>query len=95
VPEECPADAAAADEGYDSDAIRADLEERGIEPVIPPPACREEEIPYDEKTYRRRNEAERLFNELKRFRRVATLYDELDRSFLAVIHPTAALVMIR
>jgi transposase len=81
--------------GYDSDAIRADLKERGIEPVKPPPACREEEIRYDEKAYRRRNEVERPCNELKRFRRVATRYDELDLSFLAVIHPTAALVMIR
>jgi transposase len=82
-------------EGCDSDAIRADLEERGIEPVIPPPACLEEEIPYNRKTYRRRNEAERLFNELKQFRRVATRYDKLDLSFLAFVHLTASLVMIR
>jgi transposase len=95
VPEECPVEAVAADKGYDSDAIRADLEERGIEPVIPPLACRKEAIPYDKKAYRQRNKVERLFSKLKQFRRVATRYDKLDLSFLAFVHLTAALVMIR
>jgi transposase len=95
VPEGCPVDAAAADKSYDSDAIRADLKGRGIEPVIPPLACRKEAIPYDKKTYRQRNRVERLFNKLKQFRRVATRYDKLDLSFLAFIHLTAALIMIR
>lgn len=95
MPAECPVQAAAADKSYDSDAIRADLKRRGIEPVIPPLRCRKEAIPYDKKTYRRRNEVERLFNRLKQFRRVATRYDKLDETFLAFIHLTAALVMIR
>ena len=95
VPEECPLDAAAADRSYDSDAIRADLKRRGIEPVIPPRSNRKEAIPYDEAKYRRRNEVERLFNRLKQFRRVATRYEKLDETFLAFIHLTAALVMIR
>lgn len=95
VPEECPADAAAADKAYDSDAIRADLQGRGIEPVIPPLSCRKEAIPYDKKIYRQRNKVERLFNKMKQFRRVATRYDKLDLSFLAFIHLTAALIMIR
>jgi transposase len=95
VPEGCPVDAAAADKGYDSDAIRADLKERGIEPVIPSLACRNRAIAYDKKTYRQRNRVERLFHELKQFRRVATRYDKLDLSFLAFIHLTAASVMIR
>jgi transposase len=95
VPEVCPVDAAAADKSYDSDAIRADLTRRGIEPVIPPLRCRKEAIPYDKRTYRQRNRVERLFNRLKQFRRVATRYDKLDETFLAFIHLTAALVMIR
>jgi transposase len=95
VPPECPVDAAAADRSYDSDAIRADLKGREIEPVIPPLACRKEAIPYDQEKYRQRNRVERLFNKLKQFRRVATRYDKLDLSFLAFIHLTAALVMIR
>jgi transposase len=95
VPEECPVDAAAADKSYDSDAIRADLKRRGIKAVIPPLACRKRAIRYDKRAYRRRNKVERLFNRLKQFRRVATRYDKLDETFLAFIHLTAALVMIR
>lgn len=95
VPDECPVDAAAADRSYDSDAIRADLEARGIEPVIPPRSNRTEAISYNKTKYRGRNAVERLFNRLKQFRRVATRYDKLDLAFLAFIHLTAALVMIR
>ena len=95
VPTECPVDAAGADKAYDSDTIRADLKEREIEPVIPSSANRKEAIPYDQKKYRQRNRVERLFSKLKQFRRVATRYDKLDLSFLAFIHLTAALIMIR
>ncbi len=34
----------------------------------------------------RRNEGERFFCRLKRFRRIATRYDKLDALFLAVIY---------
>jgi transposase len=95
VPQECPVAAVAADKAYDSDAIRADLEGRGIEPAIPPLKCRKRPIAYDKKIYRQRNKVERLFSKLKQFRRVATRYDKLDLSFLAFVHLTAALVMIR
>jgi transposase len=95
VPEECPVEAAAGDKGYDSDAIQADLKERGIEPVIPSLACRKEPIPYDKKTYRQRNRVERFLSKLKQFRRVATRYDKLDVMFLGFIHLTAALISIR
>ena len=95
VPERCPVEAAAADKAYDSDAIRADLKGRGIEPVIPPSANRNEAIPYDKTTYKQRNKVERLINKLKQFRRVATRYDKLDLSFLAFIHLSAAFIMIR
>jgi transposase len=94
VPEACPVQAGAADRSYDSDAIRADLKRRGIEPVIPPRSNRKESIPYDKAKYRRRNKVERLFNRLKQFRRIATRYDKLDETFLALIHLTAAFVMI-
>jgi IS5 family transposase len=47
------------DKGYDSDDIRYDLAERGIEPVIPPRSNRETPIEYDREAYKRRNFAER------------------------------------
>ena len=41
---------------------------------------------YNRVLYRRRNEVERFFRRLKRFRRIATRYDKLDIVFLAFIH---------
>jgi hypothetical protein len=40
------------DKGYDTGAIRDDLEERGIEPVIPPKSSRTELIEYDRAAYK-------------------------------------------
>ncbi len=95
VPDGCPVAAAVADKAFDSDAIRADLQRRGIKPVIPPLRCRKEEIPYDKREYRGRNRVERLFNKLKQFRRIATRYEKLDETFLAFIHLASALIMTR
>ena len=60
------------DKGYDADASRDDLEERGIDPVIPPQANRKEPIHYDREAYKRRNLIERCVNALKQYRRIAT-----------------------
>ena len=59
------------DKGYDSDDIRYDLAERGIEPVIPPRSNRKTPIEYDREAYKRRNLIERCVNRLKQFRRIA------------------------
>ena len=53
------------DKGYDSDGIRNDLAERGIEPVIPPRSNRKAPIEYDREAYKRRNLIERCVNRLK------------------------------
>jgi transposase len=53
------------DKGYDSDAIRADLTKRGVEPVIPPRSNRKTPIEYDHEAYKRRNLVERCVNRLK------------------------------
>ena len=95
VPEACPVEAAVADRAFDSDAIREELVERDVCPVIPSKANRVEPIPHDEDWYRERNKVERLVGKLKQFRRVATRYDKLGETFLAVIHLAAAFVMIR
>jgi transposase len=74
-----------ADKGYDSDAIRADLERRGIAPVIPTKANRKIQRPVDKPTYTLRNRIERFFNKLKHSRRVSTRYDKLASSFLGFV----------
>jgi transposase len=95
VPAECPVRRAIADKAFDSDAIRFELRDRSIAPVIPPTASRTEAIPYNRAAYRRRNRVERLVGKLKQFRRIATRYDKLAATFLAFIHLTAALIMLR
>ena len=75
-----------ADKGYDSDAIRDDLKDRHIKPVIPPRSNRTATIRYDKKLYRERNQIERLFGHMKMQRAVATRFDKLARSFLDTLH---------
>ena len=61
-----------ADKGYDSDALVATLEERGITPVIPSKANRREPRKTDFALYRERNLAEHFFCNLKQYRALAT-----------------------
>jgi transposase len=95
VPEACPVGEAVMDKGYDSDDIRDALADRDIAPVIPSTASRSEPIWYDEGRYRERNKVERLFNRLKQFRRVATRYDRLAATFLAIVQAAAAFQIAR
>ena len=72
-----------ADKGYDTNAIRALVERRGAQAVIPSTASRKASIPYDREAYRARNLVERLWCRLKDWRRIATRYDKLARNFLS------------
>jgi transposase len=83
------------DKGYDADAIRDDLKERGIEPVIPPKANRKEAIQYDREAYKRRNLIERCVNALKQCRRIATRYEKTARAFLSMLCIGAARLWIK
>lgn len=86
---------AAMDKAYDSNAIRAKLAAKGIDPVIPPKANRLEIIFYDKEQYKQRNKVERLFNKLKQFRRVATRYEKLKATFLAFVTLALIIIMLR
>ena len=74
------------DRAYVGDETRALARSLGYEPVVPPHANRSDPWTYDRVRYRQRNEVERCFRRLKRFRRIATRYDKLDAVFLAFIH---------
>ena len=86
---------AALDKGYDADRIRARLALDGIEPVIPPISSRCQKLPYTKELYRGRNRVERFFNKLKQFRRMATRYDKLAKTFRAALHLVAAFLILR
>ncbi len=82
------------DKGYDSDAIRQQLIDHQIQPVIPPKSNRTVQIDYDKELYKERNKVERFFGRIKQFRRIATRYDKLAATFLAFIHLVAAYISI-
>jgi transposase len=74
-----------ADKGYDSDAVRDDIEKRGGAAMIPTRATRKVQRLVDKAIYALRNRIERFFNKIKNSRRVATRYDKLLESFAAFI----------
>ena len=65
------------DKGYDSDAIRRQVEAKGRVANIPPKANRKWKNCFSPVLYRGRNAIERMFCRLKDFRRIATRYDRL------------------
>ena len=71
---------------YEGDETRALAEELGYIPVVPPKSNRKNPWDYDKQLYKQRNQVERLFRRLKRFRRIFTRYDKLDVIFLAFVY---------
>jgi transposase len=73
------------DKGYDSNAVRRQIESRGAAPNIPPKANRRWKNCFSPYLYRDRNAIERMFCRLKDFRRIATRYDRRAANFLASV----------
>ena len=86
---------ASLDRGYDADRIRQRLSLDGIEPVIPPINTRSKKLYYDKVLYRGRNRIERLINKLKHFRRIATRYDKLAKTFFASLCLVSSFILLR
>jgi transposase len=84
-----------ADKGYDSDAIREDVDAGGGTAVIPPRRNRKEQAPVDGFIYALRNRIERCINRLKNARRLATRYDKTAASYLGFIEIVAARLWFR
>ena len=78
------------DKGYDSNAIRRQIEGKGAMPNIPPKTNRRWKNCFSPALYRNRNAIERMFGRLKDFRRIATRYDRLADNFLAAVCLAAA-----
>ena len=74
------------DRAYEGDETRALAVKLGYIPVVPPKSNRKNPWSYDTQLYKQRNQVERLFRRLKRFRRIFTRYDKLDTIFLAFIY---------
>ena len=74
------------DRAYEDDKTRFLAVENGFIPIVPPKKNRKEPWDYDKELYKQRNEEERYFLRLKRFRKVFTRYDKLDTTYISVIH---------
>jgi transposase len=77
-------EAVAGDKGYSATALREWLDEREIAAVIPTRDTEADQA-YDREAYRERPLIERTINRLKRYRRIATRYEQLARSYLAMV----------
>lgn len=73
------------DRAYEGDAMRETAVRLGYTPVVPPKKNRKVPWEYDKELYKQRNEIERFFLRLKRFRRVFSRYDKLDVVFIGFI----------
>ena len=84
-----------ADKGYDANALREAVAERGAWANIPPKANRKDPICFSKYLYKARNLIERFFNKIKHFRRIATRYDKLAENFLAALKLAAVRIWLR
>jgi transposase len=83
------------DKGYDSDAIRAYVNQLGGVAVIAIHPRRTILPPFDQHLYRQRHRIENLFARLKAFRRIATRYEKLHRTFAAMLSLACILVWLK
>ena len=83
------------DKAFDNDKLRAELQARGAEAVIPPRRNRKGAIDYDRDMYKWRHLVENFFARIKEFRRIATRYDKTDTSFAATIYLTSTILALR
>ena len=88
-------DALIADKAFDSDAIIAELNERGAKIVVSQHPRRSKPLAIDEEMYKWRHLIENLFGKLKEFKRIAMRAEKTDQSFAAMIHLTAAVINSR
>lgn len=77
------------DKAYGSEAIRNWVTAKQAFYIIPPKANSQNPWNVDWYLYKERHLVECFFNKIKHFRRVATRYDKLAKSFLAIVYVAA------
>ena len=84
-----------ADKAFDSDAIVAEMNERGAKIVISQHPRRAKPLAIDIEIYKWRHLIENFFGKLKEFKRIALRAEKTDQSFAAMIHLVAAVINSR
>jgi transposase len=83
------------DKGYDSDAIRAYVNQLGGIVVIALHPGRSQKPDFDEHLSRERHRIENLFARLKHYRRIATRFEKLHSTFAAMLSLACILVWLK
>lgn len=83
------------DKGYDSDAVRACVNQLGGIAVIALHPSRSQKPDFDQHLYRERHRIENLFARLKVFRRIATRYEKLHATFAAMVTLACCLIWLK
>ena len=87
-----------ADRGYDSNAVRKDLVDLGINPVIPARSNNKRATHQDDRKlrkYRRRWIVERTNAWIQNFRRLVVRYERSADIYTGLIHMACALIVLR
>jgi transposase len=84
-----------ADSGYDSDALRNSLAERGAWANVKPTSRRINVPAFSAFLYRYRNLVERFFNKLKHFRAVATRFEKHDANYSYCVTSVGVFVAVQ
>ena len=74
------------DRAYEGDKMRIKAEQKGFIAIVPPKINRKQPWDYDKERYKQRNEIERCFLRIKRFRKIFTRHDKLDIIFSGFIY---------
>jgi transposase len=93
--EPLPAGMLTADRAYNTVAIVEHLQSHGVAANIPNFRRAQIQRPIDIEQYKARNRIERLFCQLKQFRRVATRYDKLAERFGSFVALSAVVLWLR
>jgi len=83
------------DTAFDSNALVADLNERGAKVVIAQHPRRTTPLAIDTEMYKWRHLIENFFCKLKEFKRIALRADKTDQSFAAMIYIAGAIINSR
>ena len=84
-----------ADRAYDSDLLRAAMEERGVNANIRPMPGRVRHPAFSAPLDKLRNAVERLFSKIEHYRAIATRYEKHPENYMALIKLAAARIWMK
>ena len=83
-----------ADRAYDCDRLIDLAKSQGSIIVIPPRSNRVDQRDYDRHIYKERHLVECFFAKIKKYRRVSTRYDKLEKMYKAAVMIAACMVCL-